>query len=259
MPSHVDPAIFVHANVGALKVTARAMTALGIKRPAAVGHLVMFWGQAAQLAPDGVLTNVDDELLEDWAGWKGKRGLFAAFIREHHLDPDGRPNEWHEYAGRLALQRQKWRDRQRTYRERSQLQSRDMSQRRHGDNGVTVTPSIEKREERIEKRERSKTLRADALPPESGEVAAHWQAKVGKSSPLAIHRALGDYIAAHGIEAVRKAIDVYASDSEGPGYGKPRKLDWFAGEFLRWHRIASMPTVVDGVLTERGRRAGGTA
>ena len=90
MPSNVDPAIFVHALIGSKPVVFRAMEQLRIGRAAAVGHLVMFWGSASMHLDDGVVSRATDAQLDEWGGWTGKRGAFAAFVRGVHVDSEGR-------------------------------------------------------------------------------------------------------------------------------------------------------------------------
>lgn len=116
MPSHVDPAIYVAANIGDRAVVARCMQALGLSQARAVGYLVMFWGAAALNTTDGMVGHLTDVQIERWAGWDGKRGRFAAWLRAEHLDDDGRPNDWSEYAGKLATSREKARDKKRKQR-----------------------------------------------------------------------------------------------------------------------------------------------
>lgn len=119
MPSHVDPAIYVTANIGGRGVVARAMQRLGLSQASAVGHLVMFWGNAAMNSDDGRVAHLTDLQLEQWACWQGKRGRFAAWLRAEHLDEHGRPNEWDEYAGKLVASRAKARDKKRQQRGQS--------------------------------------------------------------------------------------------------------------------------------------------
>lgn len=157
MPSNVDPAIFVHANIADLKVTARCMTSCRVSVLVAVGLLTLLWGQAAQHATDGNLAAESDDQIELWARWHGKKGLFAKFIREHHLDPDGRPREWEEWAGKLAVQRRKERDKKRHQRVNVPGTSRGQVGDKGGDSpgDVPSVPSkiLERRGERGEVRE----------------------------------------------------------------------------------------------------------
>lgn len=119
--------IRVAANMGARKVTARLSAVLraedmggmsrGLSRAAAVGHLVMLWGNVAENTTGGYIADVPDDLLEDWAGWDGAPGVFARWLREQHVT-DGRINDWDEYAGALEDRREKDRVRKQRQRER---------------------------------------------------------------------------------------------------------------------------------------------
>ena len=171
MPSHVDPAIYVAANMGERAVTARAMNTLKLSQAAAVGHLVMFWGQAALNTPDGRVGHLMDVQLERWAGWTGKRGRFAAWLRAEHLDASGRPNEWDEYAGKLVASREKARDKKRQQRGQSSVCPGDSPRDKSGTVPETSRGlSTRAREEGEREGERElnttlpDTLRADALP-----------------------------------------------------------------------------------------------
>lgn len=110
------PWIRVHANIGSRPVVDRAAESLGVSAAAAIGHLVQFWGQVSQHAPNGAVGQFSDRQLDAWGGWLGKRGKFAAFIRQHHLDADGRVREWDDYHGPLERQRAAVRERVKRHR-----------------------------------------------------------------------------------------------------------------------------------------------
>jgi hypothetical protein len=112
-----EPWIRVHANLHLKPVIGRAVEVLGVKRHEAIGLLVTFWGAVSQHVTDGLVGEQSDSQLETWADWRGKRGRFAAFIREQHLDADGRVNEWQDYQGPLDARRANDRERQRRHRE----------------------------------------------------------------------------------------------------------------------------------------------
>ena len=81
---------------------------------ASVGHISMLLGQVKIHAPDGNVADVPDDLLELWAKWRGKRGVFAPAWRKEFA-PDGHVNDWEEWNGRLIKQqeaeRKRWHDR----------------------------------------------------------------------------------------------------------------------------------------------------
>lgn len=134
-----EPWIRVHANLAGKPVVARAVAALGVSENEAIGLLVRFWGAVSQHVVNGYVREVPDRQIELWAGWTGrKRGRFAMFVREAHLDSDGRVREWDEYAGRLEARRAK--DRARKEEERARK-----SRGSHADNQThrpqDVTPN----------------------------------------------------------------------------------------------------------------------
>jgi len=127
-----EPWIRVHANLIDKPVVDRASHELGVAPHEAIGLLVQFWGAVSQHATNGAVAERSDAQLERWAGWARKRGRFAAFIRAHHLDADGRVNEWDEYAGKLETRREHERERKRLERERRTKEAADRDARRRG-------------------------------------------------------------------------------------------------------------------------------
>lgn len=79
-----------------------------VKRAAAVGLLQQFWSAIAEHTTDGRVAQLPDAQLEEWAGYAGPPGLFAAWFRAHHLDVEtGKPREWDDMNGALAERRAK--------------------------------------------------------------------------------------------------------------------------------------------------------
>lgn len=125
-----DPWFRMHANIGDKPVSWRCASVLGIPLAKAVGHLAMFWGKVSQHVPGGDVSEIGDSQLEGWAGWDGKRGAFAAWLRADHLS-EGVVNEYEEYSGTLDLRREKDRQRKAEQRERertSQAETRTVPQ-----------------------------------------------------------------------------------------------------------------------------------
>ena len=111
-----EPWIRVHADLAGKHVVFRVVQALGVSQNEAIGLLVRFWGAMSRLGNDGHVDQLGDPQIESWAGWRGKRGRFAAFVRAQHADADGRVNEWDEYQGALETRRENDRQRQRKHR-----------------------------------------------------------------------------------------------------------------------------------------------
>lgn len=180
-----EPWIRVHANLRRRPVVLRAAEALGVKPHMAMGLLVEFWGSVSQHVVDGMIGNRTDTELEQWAGWAGKRGLFAAFIRDQHADEEGRVNEWDNYAGALETRREKDRERQRLARDKRRT-SRGQSNGHHADGHADVTGVIRvtsaltrandtKRYETIRKEKREKPAPLAPTPDEQ-RVLEHYRA-----------------------------------------------------------------------------------
>lgn len=79
---------------------------------AGVGLLVTLWGRVIDEQEDGNISQRDDDVLEEWAKWRGEAGRFATMFREAFA-PDGRIKLWQEYQGSLIARREKDRERKR--------------------------------------------------------------------------------------------------------------------------------------------------
>lgn len=95
-------------------------TALRKDRYWVAGHFPAFFGEVAEHAPDGNLSSVPDDLLDDWAG--GVRG-WGALVRQH-LCVDGQLEAWWKYNGRAL--------------ENLERDRRRKSERRREDDGKSV-------------------------------------------------------------------------------------------------------------------------
>lgn len=81
---------------------------------ATCGLLCALWGTVVDEQEDGnVSTTRNDDVLELWAGWGGKRGVFATEFRARFVDADGTIREWSDYQGKLIERREHDRDRKR--------------------------------------------------------------------------------------------------------------------------------------------------
>jgi hypothetical protein len=69
-----------------------------VSRYSAVGLCVNVLGVMALKAQDGNLSDVRDSTIEEWAGWDGKRGRFAAAFRAA-MCRDGTVRSWEKYNG----------------------------------------------------------------------------------------------------------------------------------------------------------------
>lgn len=80
-----------------------------------VGCVTSLLSELPEHAREGDLTNVPDTLLEQWAGWEGKRGLFAkAFIA--HLCIDRTVRSWEKHNGAALRESDRARERVREWR-----------------------------------------------------------------------------------------------------------------------------------------------
>jgi len=74
--------------------------ALDVERAHAFGLVAGVWCAMAVHAVDGNLSRVSDRTLEEWAGWRGPRGVFAEAFRATFLD-DAVMGGWQERQGKL--------------------------------------------------------------------------------------------------------------------------------------------------------------
>lgn len=88
--------------------TERVAQALRRDRYWVAGHFPAFLGRVAENCPDGDLSGVSDELLDDWAG--GVKG-WGRSVREHFCGVDGVLEAWWKYNGRALAKLQRDRDR----------------------------------------------------------------------------------------------------------------------------------------------------
>lgn len=236
-----DPWIRVHALLRQKSVTFRAMEALGVKRAAAIGHLVMFWSSVSQCGTNGQVGNCPDTLIEEWGAWEGTRGRFAKFIRENHLDENGRVREWDDYAGVLEDRREKDRQRQRDNRAKKRDSGHVTSDGRPRDVKQTSAPTIRddtKRDETNQEQERERATSARAPDPEwLAPCRAQWAAKVGPVKPATAKKALSELVKAHGWEAVSRGMADYLVATPLA----KAKLEWFAERGTYWVELAKQP------------------
>ena len=93
---------------------------LGLRVPAALGHLHLLWWWALEYAPSGDLSPFDADEIAIACMWEGETaGLLPALQQAGFLDQDGMLHDWYEYVGRLLEKRckdvervQQWREHQ---------------------------------------------------------------------------------------------------------------------------------------------------
>lgn len=267
----VEPWIRVHARLSSKPVAIRLSQLCRGDRQKAVGVLCDFWGNVSEYAKNGFVRDYDDHQLEVWANWTGKRGAFAKWVRDQHMDADGRVKEWDEYQGALEARREA--DRRRKQEERALKQARNDDRESAGspqdspqDNGGTSAGLPHPRarngtgrygtetEVQSQNQQRGPRIRATD-PPWVADAVAIWERAVGLITATKVRKALTPLVDAHGFDRVKAALEVYVSPDEGPPADRPKRPDWFAESFHRWRSVAETPlSDADGVLTERGRR-----
>lgn len=113
-----------HQSLLTHRKTGRLARKLGVSKVTAVGHLHCFWWWCMDNAPDGRLTDIDDEDIAEGSAWEGdpfdfaEALIFAGFCDR---DPTGRVtvHNWYDYAGKLIEKRKADAERKRADRRES--------------------------------------------------------------------------------------------------------------------------------------------
>lgn len=77
----------------------------------AFGHYCALGGAIAEHAPEGDIADVPNSAIERWGRWVGKRGRFAAAVRDVFQSEGGVFADWLESMGKLVERREKERAR----------------------------------------------------------------------------------------------------------------------------------------------------
>ena len=103
--------------------------ALGVRTPAAIGHMCLLWLWALDNAPDGDLSALPAKQLAEICQVNVRRAdaLAAALRTSGFVDFDGQLHDWSDYTGRLIDQRAASRERQRRRRARQRLAAMEES------------------------------------------------------------------------------------------------------------------------------------
>jgi hypothetical protein len=109
--------IRVEANEAESKRVFRLRRLLNASAVVVVGHLAVLGGKLAEQAPEGDVSEIDDEQLEEWARWEGEPGVFASAFREV-CAPDGEIEAWEDTMGELLARRRADAERKRLAREK---------------------------------------------------------------------------------------------------------------------------------------------
>ena len=232
-----DPWFRMHANIADKPVVWRLSAALHISQAKAVGHLAMFWGKVSQHAPHGHVAELPDTQLEAWAGWEGKKGVFAKWLRADHLT-DGIVNEYEEYSGKLEERRQRDRDR------------KAAAKAAQGENGIPPerrrNSSGKDAESGKNSSVRNETIRNDTkgeqqTPTPSGRTRgkpAPWMAEINRvwaevfpeaKAPTGAAKMLSSIVDKFGIERVAAELGVYLRATKPQFLSLPKFTATFGG------------------------------
>jgi hypothetical protein len=140
-----DTRVFVQVEEGLLtsRLVDRAR-AIGLDTDQAIGKLVRLWLATLKLQTGGVIGDRSDAWMEEVVGWRGEPGVFAGFVREHHLDASGRIRDWMDTYGKLELIRKVNRERKGKQRQQLTEEPNGLSRGQTVRQGVgqTVGPAV---------------------------------------------------------------------------------------------------------------------
>lgn len=239
---------------------------IGLPPRYAFGMVVATWCAMGEHAPDGDLAEVDDALIEEWAGWattsKKDAGRFAAALRAAFCDEHGVDPEFAAQQGALVRRMEKDRTRKRGG------GSEEVPRRRLGEsNGITERNGTEPKS-KVKRASASgeaipRTAGLDALPKtDCDQLFETWSSRRGvvaygrfRKNILLLFQA---GVTRYTTDELREAIIAYADWVEE----QPDKeqgfctLERFVSEITKWVRFGKMPLVEGGELTERGQWCG---
>lgn len=96
--------------------------AVGVSVPTTTGHVVGVLTSLPEGCPTGDLSGVSDATLEQWAMWRGRKGVFAAAFRAQLCDGQGVVRSWAKYNGSKLRELATDRERKKAAREAAKVQ-----------------------------------------------------------------------------------------------------------------------------------------
>ena len=155
-----------HVDIAAHPKVRKLARRLNVSLPTAIGHLIMLWSWCMTYAPDGSLSNHDEEDIALAAGWdEDPRKLMDALRSCRWIDNDPlRIHEWEMYGGRLLDIREMRREHGR----KGGRPRLDGKPKPHAEPKAKphAEPKAEAKKSRRDKRREDKPL-----PPDGGEAA----------------------------------------------------------------------------------------
>lgn len=108
-------------------IIGRMAEALRIDPDRAAMSLIRVWCRFADHQPNGNALAITDTTLEDWAKWRGRRGVFAAAFRAHGVDDGGAVRGWWRQESLLRHQAEKRKHRRKTGTEPAPVSGPDLA------------------------------------------------------------------------------------------------------------------------------------
>ncbi|MBW7935230.1 MAG: hypothetical protein H3C62_16810, partial [Gemmatimonadaceae bacterium] len=100
--------------------------AIGVQKMQAIGHLVSVWSALAEQSDErGHVASISDDLIEEWAIWRGRKSRFAKAFRQTFQLDDGTLRGWEKRNGAHIRKARLEAERKRAIRAASAGQSAD--------------------------------------------------------------------------------------------------------------------------------------
>lgn len=207
--------IAVDVHIAGDPAVHRLAAALRIRLPEVVGLLALTFAGMAQHAPDGQIGNVPDALLETWALWHGKKGVFAAALRVELCDDAGLVTAWEKYNGRNIRRARAASERTRDWREKQEA-ARQNGNSTHTDthNRARTETILLRATGQDSTKKKEQPPRAAPRAPDVDAVIAHYRGvhparRPGEKDRKAVGKALG---LGYSVPELCEAIDGNAAD-----------------------------------------------
>ncbi len=215
---------------------------LGVQGSTALGLCVGVWCAMAEHAVDGHLGRASDRVIEQLAGWSGKRGRFADVFKSLFVKENGHVRGWTDRQGKLLDRMERDRERHRKPDGESPEPPRKLrgaSAEIPGKSTSTERNGTEQKEKTVSRASRS-TLKApsekqsDRIPaPVYDSAQRTWTEQVGAMEVPRFRKTVRTLLLA-GIRLgqINRAIPRYARFMRERN--RPLKLEWFAEDIQTW-------------------------
>lgn len=217
---------------------------LGVRRAEAAGLVACLYSWASGAAPDGNVTDLTDEELEEECLWEGVPGALVAALKNERIGVLEKTRSGvviHRFMERAENHKAALRMRRHRERKKDDVTPPVRESQPNGDvaGDVTVTGEREEREDREEREERDRARASgfgDMLfehavsATDAAELIEHWQierdargqARVLVVPPAWVYLAKKIIAASGGLDVAKQVVSAYVQDRANPYWEKRR-------------------------------------